>query len=113
MVDASGPAEHPRISGERPPGPGGRPSAHGERAHVPGHVDPLPLPTGRRGLVVACLLGGASVGCGVALTATSGWLIVQASTMPVILTLLVAIVGVRAFGIFRPVLRYAERLVSH
>ncbi|WP_238695285.1 thiol reductant ABC exporter subunit CydC [Ornithinimicrobium flavum] len=48
-----------------------------------------------------------------ALTATSGWLIVQASTMPVILTLLVAIVGVRAFGIFRPVLRYAERLVSH
>ena len=48
-----------------------------------------------------------------ALTATSGWLIVQASTMPVVLTLLVAIVGVRAFGIFRPVFRYAERVVSH
>src|SRR5690606_27612443 len=80
---------------------------------APGEVEPLPLPTGRRGLWVACLLGGASVGCGVALTATSGWLIVQASTMPVILTLMVAIVGVRAFGIFRPVLRYAERLVSH
>lgn len=101
------------IDGVDASGPGGHPSTHGERAHVPGEVEPLPLPTGRRGLVVACLLGGASVGCGVALTATSGWLIVQASTMPVILTLLVAIVGVRAFGIFRPVLRYAERLVSH
>ena len=29
------------------------------------------------------------------------------------LTLLVAIVGVRAFGLARPVLRYAERLLSH
>ena len=47
---------------------------------------------------LASLLGGASVACGVALTATSGWLIVQASTRPVILTLMVAIVGVRAFG---------------
>ena len=80
---------------------------------VPGQVEPLPLPTGRHGLWVACLLGGASVSCGVALTATSGWLIVQASTMPVILTLMVAIVGVRAFGIFRPAFRYAERVVSH
>ncbi|WP_130014165.1 thiol reductant ABC exporter subunit CydC [Serinicoccus sediminis] len=81
--------------------------------HRPGEVAPLRTPRGRRGLALACLLGGASVGCGVALTATSGWLIVQASTMPVVLTLLVAIVGVRAFGIFRPVFRYAERVVSH
>ncbi len=29
------------------------------------------------------------------------------------LTLLVAIVGVRTFGLARPVLRYAERLRSH
>ncbi|ANS79041.1 Transport ATP-binding protein CydD [Serinicoccus hydrothermalis] len=79
----------------------------------PGVVRPIPVPGGRRGLVLACALGGASVGCGVALTATSGWLIVQASTMPVVLTLLVAVVGVRAFGIFRPVFRYAERVVSH
>ncbi|WP_298748506.1 thiol reductant ABC exporter subunit CydD [uncultured Serinicoccus sp.] len=79
----------------------------------PGEVAPVRTPRGRRGLALACLLGGASVGCGVALTATSGWLIVQASTMPVVLTLLVAIVGVRAFGIFRPVFRYAERVVSH
>ena len=50
---------------------------------------------------------------GVALTATAGWLIVQASTHPPVLTLMVAIVGVRAFGLARPVLRYAERLRSH
>ncbi|KUG51952.1 hypothetical protein AVL62_08465 [Serinicoccus chungangensis] len=79
----------------------------------PGEVDPVRTPRGRRGLALACLLGGASLSCGVALTATSGWLIVQSSTMPVVLTLLVAIVGVRAFGIFRPVFRYAERVVSH
>ena len=48
-----------------------------------------------------------------ALTATAGWLIVQASYQPPILTLLVAIVAVRTFGIARPVLRYAERLRSH
>ncbi|MEZ5374420.1 MAG: thiol reductant ABC exporter subunit CydD [Microthrixaceae bacterium] len=64
-------------------------------------------------LRLASLLGGLSMTAGVALTATSGWLIVQASTQPVVLTLLVAIVGVRAFGIARPVLRYAERVVSH
>ena len=100
---------------DRPDDQGDTTSVHqdGAAASIPGEVEPLPLPTGRRGLWVACLLGGASVGCGVALTATSGWLIVQASTMPVILTLMVAIVGVRAFGIFRPVFRYAERLVSH
>ncbi|WP_192796577.1 thiol reductant ABC exporter subunit CydD [Serinicoccus kebangsaanensis] len=89
------------------------PSSHPDRDDQ--HQVPRPAgPGGRRGgLALACLLGGASVSCGVALTATSGWLIVQASTMPVVLTLLVAVVGVRAFGIFRPVLRYAERVVSH
>ena len=50
---------------------------------------------------------------GIALTATSGWLIVRAAEQPVILTLLTAIVMVRAFGIARPVFRYWERLVSH
>lgn len=64
-------------------------------------------------LVQAGLIGGAATASGVALTSISGWLIVQASTRPVILTLLAAIVAVRAFGIARPVLRYAERLVSH
>ena len=50
---------------------------------------------------------------GVALTATAGWLIVKASEHPPVLTLMVAIVGVRTFGLARPCLRYAERLISH
>ena len=66
-----------------------------------------------RGVLRGAFLGGLAATCGVALTATSGWLIVQASTKPVILTLLTAIVGVRAFGIGRPIFRYFERVRSH
>ena len=64
-------------------------------------------------IVVAGLLGGAATASGIALTATSGWLIVRASEGPVILTLLTAIVAVRTFGIARPFFRYIERLRSH
>ena len=64
-------------------------------------------------ILLAGLVGGAATASGIALTATSGWLIVRASERPIILTLLVAVVGVRAFGIARPVLRYVERLISH
>ena len=78
--------------------------------HRPASVVSL-RPTPR--ILLAGLVGGAATASGVALTATSGWLIVRASEMPVILTLLVAVVAVRAFGIARPVLRYAERLLSH
>ena len=65
------------------------------------------------GTVRGGLLGGIATAAGMALTATSGWLIVRAAERPVILTLLTAIVAVRAFGIARPVFRYWERLVSH
>lgn len=58
-------------------------------------------------------LGATALGSGVALTATSGWLVVRASEQPVILTLLTAIVAVRTFGMARPVFRYWERLRSH
>ena len=58
-------------------------------------------------------MGALSSLAGVALTATSGWLIVRAWEQPVVLMLMVAIVGVRTFGLARPVLRYAERLDSH
>jgi ATP-binding cassette subfamily C protein CydCD len=61
----------------------------------------------------AAILGGLATASGIALTATSGWLIVAASHQPVILTLLAVIVSVRTFGIARPVLRYAERIRSH
>ncbi len=65
------------------------------------------------GIVRGALLGGIATAAGMALTATSGWLIVRAAERPVILTLLTAIVAVRTFGIIRPVFRYWERLVSH
>ncbi|BDZ56346.1 thiol reductant ABC exporter subunit CydC [Barrientosiimonas endolithica] len=66
-----------------------------------------------RGTLVAGALGGLAAASSVALTATSGWLIVRAAEQPVILTLIVAIVLVRTFGIARPVFRYAERVRSH
>ena len=61
----------------------------------------------------ATALGVLAASAGVALTATAGWLITRASEHPPVLLLMVAIVGVRTFGLARPVLRYAERLVSH
>lgn len=67
----------------------------------------------RQRIIVAGLLGGAATASGIALTATSGWLIVRAAEHPVLLTLFVAIVGVRAFGMARPFFRYLERVVSH
>ncbi len=72
-----------------------------------------PVDERRHGLALPTVLGGLASASGVALTATAGWLIVEASYQPPILTLLVAIVAVRTFGIARPVLRYAERLRSH
>jgi ATP-binding cassette subfamily C protein CydC len=68
---------------------------------------------GIRAVLGAGLLGGVATASGIALTATSGWLIVRASERPVILLLLTAIVGVRTFGMARPVFRYWERLRSH
>lgn len=59
------------------------------------------------------LLGLAAALAAASLTGVSGWLIVRASEHPSITFLLVAIVGVRFFGIARAVLRYAERLAVH
>jgi ATP-binding cassette subfamily C protein CydCD len=59
------------------------------------------------------LLGALALGSGVALTGTAAWLIATAAQHPPILTLSVAIVAVRAFGLAKGVLRYAERMVSH
>jgi ATP-binding cassette subfamily C protein CydCD len=87
---------------------------------TPAAVATRPLPwlaatvRGRVGrLSAAVTLGAAAFGCTLALTATSAWLISTAALHPPILTLMVAIVAVRAFGVGKGVLRYLERLVSH
>lgn len=59
---------------------------------------------------------GLAVGAQVAaagLLLTSGWLIVRASEQPPVLYLMVAIVGVRFFGVGRAAMRYGERLLTH
>jgi ATP-binding cassette, subfamily C, bacterial CydC len=51
--------------------------------------------------------------CGVGLMATAGYLISRAAERPAVLSLTVAIVLVRFFGLTRPIARYFERLASH
>jgi len=60
----------------------------------------------RARLATAVLLGTATIVFGVGLMATAGYLISRAAERPAILSLTVAIVGVRFFGIARPVVRY-------
>jgi ATP-binding cassette subfamily C protein CydC len=64
-------------------------------------------------LIFSVLAGAAATGCGVALLATSGFLLARASEHPSILAISVAVVAVRAFSIGRGVSRYLERLTSH
>ncbi|WP_285610739.1 thiol reductant ABC exporter subunit CydC [Actinokineospora globicatena] len=71
-----------------------------------------------RGLINRRMLGGAALGSaalvsGVLLAALSAWLIAKAAQQPPILTLSIAVVGVRAFGLARAALRYTERLAVH
>ena len=63
--------------------------------------------------IFAGILGGLSLGMAVGLLASSAWLISMASTQPPILTLQVAVVSVRFFGLSRGVFRYAERIYGH
>jgi ATP-binding cassette subfamily C protein CydC len=64
-------------------------------------------------LALAVLAGVLASGAAVALLATSAWLITEAAAQPPVLTLLVAIVAVRTFGVGRGVFRYVERLAAH
>lgn len=109
---AGSPAPH---GGQRSSAPLGSADPRPSEAPVPGSLTTFLrlLRPQRRGWAGAVLLGFLGTGFAVALTALSGWLIVQASARPPILLLLVAIVGVRFFGIGRAVLRYAERLQTH
>ena len=68
---------------------------------------------GRQGLAAATLLGAGAAGSGVALLATSAWLISRAAQHPSVVALGVAIVGVQFFSLSRGLLRYKERLVGH
>lgn len=67
----------------------------------------------RLSLGVAAAAGVAAAGSAVALLATASWLIATAAGHPPVLTLMVAIVAVRAFGLGRGVFRYVERLLAH
>jgi len=58
-------------------------------------------------------LGTLTVLAGVGLMGLAGYLISRSAEHPPVLSLTVAIVAVRAFGIGRPVARYGERLASH
>jgi thiol reductant ABC exporter CydC subunit len=64
-------------------------------------------------LALAVVFGTLALGSGVGLMATSAWLISTAARHPPVLTLMVAVVAVRAFGVGRGVFRYAERLTGH
>ena len=64
-------------------------------------------------LALAVLLGVLTAVAAVGLIATSAYLISRASEQPPILTLTVAIVGVRFFGVSRGFFRYLERVVGH
>ncbi|GAA3364182.1 thiol reductant ABC exporter subunit CydD [Saccharopolyspora gregorii] len=101
--------------GAEPAEPVLAPAADGPAGTVPG----LPAARGTlRELITPRTLAGVGLAAlsllsGLALTATSAWLIARASQQPPILTLSVAVVGVRTFALSRAAVRYAERLVTH
>ena len=77
----------------------------------PADVDRGSAPRAR--LRLAASLGVLTIVFGVGLMGTSGYLISRAAEHPAVLSLTVAIVGVRFFGLARPIARYLERLASH
>lgn len=93
-------------------GPGCAPAADGAVAAVRRALR-LATREERRRLATAAGLGALSSLAGTALLALSGFLIARAAEQPPVLSLTVAIVCVRGFGIVRAVARYGERLVGH
>ena len=67
----------------------------------------------RARLALAAFLGVLTILFGVGLMGTAGYLISRAAEHPAILSLTAAVVGVRFFGLARPLARYLERLASH
>ncbi|MFW0119038.1 thiol reductant ABC exporter subunit CydC [Rothia sp. P5764] len=74
-----------------------------------GSITGLSLPRA----VVPVLLSVLTLVFAVSLTALSGWLIVRAAEQPAMMYLLLAVTGVRFFGLGRASSRYAERLRTH
>ncbi|MBM3715859.1 MAG: thiol reductant ABC exporter subunit CydC [Actinobacteria bacterium] len=70
------------------------------------------LPSRRR-FAPAVLSGFGTAASAVALLAASAWLIARAAEQPLVISLSMAVVGVRAFALSRGVFRYLERLTSH
>ncbi|HKS48108.1 MAG TPA: thiol reductant ABC exporter subunit CydD [Amycolatopsis sp.] len=107
VVIAAHARDDPRVSNARPA------AAVGTRPETSQFVgNSLGKLTDHR-LVLGAVLGALALVSGLALTAVSGWLIAKAAQQPPILTLTVAVVGVRAFGLARAGLRYIERLTTH
>jgi ATP-binding cassette, subfamily C, bacterial CydC len=67
----------------------------------------------RSRVALAVALGSTTIVFGVGLMASAGYLISKAAERPAILSLTTVIVGVRFFGIGRPISRYFDRLSSH
>ena len=126
--DPAHPGPGPGPGPDRPDGevaPGGR--VDDEAAAADGADEPRPdgaadagglrlgeLMSAHAGLWTGAIgLSVLATSLGLALTALSGWLIVRSSVEEYIMYLLVAIVGVRAFGIGRSVATYAEQLLTH
>lgn len=63
--------------------------------------------------LLALLCGVLCLGASIALAGVSAWLIARASQMPPVLSLQVAAVGVRTFGVTRALMRYLQRIFSH
>jgi thiol reductant ABC exporter CydC subunit len=74
----------------------------------------LRLARPERGRLAATILLAAGTGAaGIALLATSAWLISRASQRPTVVALGLAVVGVRFFAVARGLCRYFERLKGH
>ena len=71
------------------------------------------LRTERGWMLLATLLGLATILSGVGLMMTSAWLLARTALHPSVAVVLVAVTGVRFFGITRGISRYLERLVTH
>lgn len=104
---------------------GGRQPGHERPSSPPANVDRGGTAKGALGRLwrlvfaegapatAALVLQVATLVTGIALMATSAWLVSKAAFRPSIADLSLAIVGVRAFGIARGLFRYLERLVAH